>query len=152
MPQPLQSAHLTHYVGLSSCFLCPTTQKLSCGNELPVLEGFKQKPESLDCRSIQAGGSTLVLQTKEARVRAHPASRSRAPYLGANSQEPAAGRMSEECAVFWAARSSDRGIQNLCRPRYLIFTTFSQVVKIVSRRVLSESFLARSTFKAGQAL
>lgn len=55
------------------------------------------------------------------------------------------------CCFLGSAKLRQRH-PNLCRPRYLIFTTFSQVVKIVSRRVLSESFVARSTFKAGQAL
>lgn len=46
-PQPLQSTHLAHRVGLRSL---PTTRGFSAGNKLAVLEGSKQKPESPDCR------------------------------------------------------------------------------------------------------
>lgn len=46
-PQPLQSVHLTHCVGLPSL---PTTQDFSSGNKLTVLEGSQQKPESPDCQ------------------------------------------------------------------------------------------------------
>lgn len=54
-PQPLQSTHL-HYVGL------PTTWEFSSGNKLSILEGSKQKPESLDCRpflTLQLQGTLL---------------------------------------------------------------------------------------------